>query len=155
MTKRNEIIDELYTVGINPYKNEQYKLTSILSSFDKNKPNIKLLMNNIKDIKKCIYGGYFNNLLHLNAVDNAYYNNQGVKIKLSEPFIASAILKSNGYIEYKPKWIITNIMELTPNMSTSPTIPDPLLYTIKTGKISILDGFVYPDFEFPIPKSCL
>ena len=150
LSKRNEIIDELYSVGINPYNNDSFKLKNILNDYDSG--NVQFLINTIKEIKSCIYGGYYNNLLKLNEADNSYYNNQNIKIKLHEPFIKSAMLKSHNFAEYKPKWIISNLLIL--NQVSSPDLekPAPLLYQIEANKISILDGFIYPDFDRYLPK---
>ena len=150
LSKRNEIIDELYSVGINPYNNDSFKLKNILNDYDGG--NVQFLINTIKEIKSCIYGGYYNNLLKLNKADNSYYNNQNIKIKLHEPFIKSAMLKSHNFAEYKPKWIISNLLIL--NQVSSPDLekPAPLLYQIEANKISILDGFIYPDFDRYLPK---
>ena len=150
ISKRNEIIDELYSVGINPYNNESFKLKNILNDYTEN--NIQILLNTIKEIKKCIYGGYYNNLLKLNDVDNSYYNNQNIKIKLNEPFIKAALLKSHNFVEYKPKWIVSNLITLNQISSVDVEKPAPLLYNIVANKISILDGFIYPDFDRYLPK---
>jgi HrpA-like RNA helicase len=151
LTKRNEIIEELYSVGIDPYKNESFKLKTLLNDA-KNKDDIILIVNTIKNIKQCIYGGYYNNLLKLNPEDNSYYNNQNIKIKLSEPFIKSATLANNNLTEYKAKWILTNAIKFEQIKSPNPATPDPLLYTLQANKISILDGFIYPNFELLKPK---
>jgi hypothetical protein len=151
LEKRNDIIEELYSMNINPYKNESYKLKTILTSI-KSKDEILHLINNIKNIKKCIYGGYYNNLLHLNDSDNSYYNNQNIKIKLSEPFIKTSLLKNNNFSEYKAKWIVSNSIRFEAIKSPNMEILDPLLYSIQAENISILDGFIYPDFEFSSPK---
>jgi HrpA-like RNA helicase len=151
LSKRNEIIEELYSINIDPYKNESFKLKTLLENA-KNKDDIKLIVDTIKNIKQCIYGGYYNNLLRLNSEDNSYYNNQGIKIKLSEPFIKSAMFASHNLTEYKAKWVITNAIKFEQIKSPNPNIPDPLLYALQANKISILDGFVYPNFEFLKPK---
>ena len=150
LSKRNEIIDELYSVGIDPYNNDSFKLKNILNDYDGG--SVQFLINTIKEIKSCIYGGYYNNLLKLNEADNSYYNNQNIKIKLHEPFIKAAMLKSHNFAEYKPKWIISNLLIL--NQVSSPDLekPAPLLYQIEANKISILDGFIYPDFDRYLPK---
>jgi len=151
LNKRNEIIDELYFAGIDPFKNEQFKLKKILSNF-KNKDNLPILLNTIKSIKKCIYGGYFNNLLTLNPEDNAYYNNQMLRVKISRPFISSKLIKLFNYTEYKPKWIIAQSLELVAVPSIDANTPAPLLYNIQVKTISVLDGFIHPDFEYGLPK---
>jgi len=151
LTRRNEIIDELYFAGIDPFRNEQFKINNILFNF-KDKQNLPILLNTIKSIKKCIYGGFFNNILELNPDDNSYYNNQGFRVKLNAPFIASKVFKLFSDIEYKPKWIISNKIELVAISSPDPTIPAPLLYSAQVKIISALDGFIYPDLEFGLPK---
>ena len=157
LTKRNEIIDELYFAGIDPFRNEQFKINNVLLNF-KDKQDIPILLNTIKSIKKCIYGGFFNNILTLNPDDNSYYNNQGFRVKLNSPFIASKIFKlfsdTEKDIEYKPKWIVSNKIELVAISSPDPTIPAPLLYSAQVKIISVLDGFIYPDLEFGLPKIC-
>ena len=150
LSKRNEIIDELYSVGIDPYNNGSFKLKNILNDYDGG--SVQFLINTIKEIKSCIYGGYYNNLLKLNETDNSYYNNQNIKIKLHEPFIKAAMLKSHNFAEYKPKWIISNLLTLNQVSSTDLEKPAPLLYQIEANKISILDGFIYPDFDRYLPK---
>lgn len=154
LVKRNEIIDDFYLAGIDPFKNEQFKIKKILSNLKNAKrENIPLLLNTIKSIKRCIYGGFFNNLLTLNPNDNAYYNNQSLRVKLNKPFVASKLIKLfNGYNEYKPKWIIAHSLELVANTSPDGKTPAPLLYTVQAKSISVLDGFIYPDFEFSMPK---
>jgi HrpA-like RNA helicase len=155
LTRRNEIIDELYFAGIDPFRNEQFKINNILLNF-KDKQDIPILLNTIKSIKKCIYGGFFNNILTLNPDDNSYYNNQGFRVKLNSPFIASKIFKlfsdTEKDIEYKPKWIVSNKIELVAISSPDPTTPAPLLYSAQVKIISVLDGFIYPDLEFGLPK---
>ena len=155
LTRRNEIIDELYFAGIDPFRNEQFKINTILLNF-KDKHNLPILLNTIKSIKKCIYGGFFNNILTLNSNDNSYYNNQGFRVKLNSPFIASKVFKlfsdTEKDIEYKPKWIVSNKIELVAINSPDPSIPAPLLYSAQVKIISVLDGFIYPDLEFGLPK---
>jgi hypothetical protein len=155
LTRRNEIIDELYFAGIDPFRNEQFKINNILLNF-KDKQSLPILLNTIKSIKKCIYGGFFNNILTLNPDDNSYYNNQGFRVKLNSPFIASKIFKlfsdTEKDIEYKPKWIVSNKIELVAVSSPDPTTPAPLLYSAQVKIISVLDGFIYPDLEFGLPK---
>ena len=153
---RNSIIDTLYGLNINPFHNKSLKMRKQIISFsaaNNENDNYEIIFNTLKEIKKAIYGGYFNNLLLLNSETNSYYNNQDVKIKLFAPFINLKLLSTFTEKEYKPKWIITNKININANSSTNPTIPAPLLYTIQADKISIMDGFVYPDFEFNSPKS--
>jgi HrpA-like RNA helicase len=152
LTKRNEIIDEMYFAGINPFRNEQFKIYNILLNF-KDIKSIPILLNTVKSIKKCIYGGFFNNLLILNTNDNAYYNNQGFRVKINKPFIASKTFQLFSDMEvYKPKFIISNIITLIAVTSPDPSIPAPLLYSAQVKTISVLDGFIYPDLEFGLPK---
>jgi len=148
---RNSIINTLYELDINPFHNESLKIKKLITSL-KNEDNIEILFNSLKGIKKAIYGGYFNNLLLLNPDNNSYYNNQNIKIKLSSPYINLKLLETFTEKEYKPKWIITNTIIIKANSTINPNIPAPLLYTIQSDKISVMDGFVYPDFEYNSPN---
>lgn len=148
---RNSIINTLCELNINPYHNESLKLKKMISSFNEDNHS-DIIFNTLKGIKMAIYGGYFNNLLMLNSENNSYYNNQNIKIKLFAPFINLKLLATFTEKEYKPKWIITNTININANSSTDPMEPAPLLYSIQANKISIMDGFVYPDFEYTSPK---
>jgi hypothetical protein len=151
---RNSIINTLYELNINPFHNESLKMRKKISSLGNiDDDNYEIIFNTLKEIKKAIYGGYFNNLLLLNQETNSYYNNQGIKVKLFAPFINLKLLATFTKEEYKPKWVITNKININANSSIDPTTPAPLLYTIQSSKISIMDGFVYPDFEFNSPKT--
>jgi hypothetical protein len=151
---RNSIINTLYELNINPFHNESLKIRKLIICFNDN--HFDHTFNTLKSIKKAIYGGYFNNLLLLNPETNSYYNNQNIKIKIISSFIniktLSIFTKNN---KYKPRYIITNSININSVNDSDPIMPAPLLYTIKADKISIMDGFVYPDFEFSSPKKPL
>ena len=124
--KRDDIIEEMYIAGLDPFRLEKNKLKNNLNN------------ETIIGLKKCIYGGYMNNILKYE--NNNYFTNQKVKVKVLN-------LEKNT----KPKWIITDLIKLVPVKSLNPEKPAPLLYDIEANMISVIDGFFYPDINYTFP----
>ena len=151
ITKRDEVIEELFTIGINPFRLNNNKLVnSILNS----NSNSKTILN----IKKCIFDGYKNNILKYNIESDSYFTNQKLKVKVSTSLFTEFELKlvdlipsnlipeidlitelnitSNLLKSKKPQYILTDLIKLVAVPSLNPETPAPLLYTIQANMIS-------------------
>ena len=114
--RRDDIIEEMYIAGLNPFRLSKNKLILKLIKKEQKK-------NYIINIKKCIYDAYQNNLLKYNVTNDAYYTNQNIKVKVS------------NMSKYKPNIILTDLIRLVAVQSPNIEIPAPLLYTIEANII--------------------
>ena len=114
--RRDDIIEEMYIAGLNPFRLSKNKLILKLIKKEQKK-------NYIINIKKCIYDAYQNNLLKYIVTNDAYYTNQNIKVKVS------------NMSKYKPNIILTDLIRLVAVQSPNIEIPAPLLYTIEANII--------------------
>ena len=79
-----------------------------------------------------------------------------MKVKSPDFFLDSMSIKLKALkiteIKYKPKWIITDRFVIVPNKMTKKDAKPPLLYSLETNFVSVIDGFYNPDFDFYKPQ---
>lgn len=145
---RDNIIDTLISIGLNPYRNVpnekkgseiSYSLTKhILSDFDGG-------IAEIKKIKQCILVGYKMHITTYNPIVKKYVNDcTGIYVD-----VQSDILTPLGFDESDGKQKQNKPMKIIYGRQTVRRIPKaPYKFTISV--ISILDGFVLIDDDLPI-----
>ena len=145
---RDEIISDMLILGLNPYYNGlgldrgTYNLVNIL------RRNLSEGMEEIINIKKCIYDGFRMNLCIWNDYLNMYvchYNNVGISIqsKLVKPITQSdEVKKQTNIIQNRPQKIILSDINLKSKFS------DQGMYELTAEDVSVMDGFVDVDIEF-------
>ena len=137
--ERENIINELLTLGINILYNDEYKL------INQSKENF---VTTITNIKLCLYEGLKHKLIIFNEEKNIYETLQGLKIEISTNIINYKFqneLKYNKLIENKfnPKFLLTNANIIKREAKTSD-----IIYNVYSNLISVLDGYVYPNLSF-------
>ncbi len=126
LKKRDSIIEEMISVGLNPFKNEEQNLHTC--DIDK-----------IIQIKQCLYNGFRNKLLIFDKKDYCYKTNLGLKVKVSQTI---------NNMQNKPKYILTDQIILTSSNKQNPDKQMLLQYVAKCNLISILDGYIGIDESF-------
>ena len=136
---RDEIINDMLTMGLNPYYNGlnlprgKYRLVQII------KNNLMEGMEEIIKIKKCLYEGLRFNVCHYKEDRRIYVNiYSGQRV-----FIDSELIKSTGGMpQKKPQKILLNdIMLRESQMSKG-------MYEFYGSDVSVLDGYVPIDNQF-------
>ena len=147
---RESIIEDLLIVGINPCYGDDKKLSYT---------PIEIFTYRVCLIKKCFYEGLRHNLLEYqpdNPLGAGYYTLHNMKVKSPDFFLDSMSIKLKALkiteIKYKPKWIITDRFVIVPNKMTKKDAKPPLLYSLETNFVSVIDGFYNPDFDFYKPQ---
>jgi HrpA-like RNA helicase len=135
---RDEIIESMLKIGLNPYYNglglNVYNLTQILNK------NFNDGLEEIRKLKKCILDGYRLNLAHKPPNSQGQYNLLYKQIPI---MITSSLVKP--YIENQPslpQYIVLSKINLSASRF------NPSVYVISnTGFTSVMDGFVDIDIN--------
>jgi HrpA-like RNA helicase len=136
---RDTIIENLITIGLDPYKNSlgltksQYNLNNIFkNSFSDG-------ISEIKKIKECIYEGFKCNLL-INVKNNYMLGIKNIPIAIKSKFIG--ILNNDNVEQNKPKYVIISGFSLSKTFNSA-------VYNIQSNDyISVLDNFITIDEYF-------
>lgn len=134
ISSRDEIINGLIDMGINPFKNFKKSLRY---------SDTKNMMYIVQEIKHCLYSGYKSNLLKLHESGEYYLSTQKNKVKIPSMFKHSNISKilECGIMteEHLPTWIITDEFSLVQDSNKKTKL---LKWSLDTKNISVLDGFI-------------
>ena len=122
MKNREELIEQLLINKMNIFS---MRTNSIDAATEENFIEI------ITKIKYCIYEAYRLNILTLNSAEK-YLTTKGIEVKIPQLI---------GKIKEKPTYLIYKDLALKYNMKAE-------TYEIRTDFISMLDGFISPDFDF-------
>lgn len=136
---RDDVIEDLMVVGINPYMNRDNAIT---------KATEETFFQRLMIIKQCIYDGRRNKLLvHGGSIDGRpFYNDRfGNKIWLRGYLQRNPLFSST----YVPKYITAGSISVRPikDKHTIENISVPLVYENIAEDISVLDGYVVPDIN--------
>lgn len=137
--QRDELIKiMLFSLNLNPFKNIHKNLKNLLNIFDQKNNQSTEFIDEVINIKKCIYEGYKMNIAKLNE-NNEYisiYNNNVIII--DKPITKTLPVMNNGepFRQYKPKMILYANSTLRLNHLTN-------IFNIDViGPVCILDGYV-------------
>jgi HrpA-like RNA helicase len=136
--RRDDIINDLLIVGINPFWVGKYELSA--------KTPDDLCFETIRRYKKCLYDGFRLNVLKYNNKKEEYEDRHGVVVKVFPLFDKNTreVVKKMGFKSPKSKYMITNgIILKKPSLKE-----DNMQYTISCGLISSMDGYIGVDEEF-------
>jgi HrpA-like RNA helicase len=134
---RDEMIADLLNIGINPYHNGlglprgKYNLKKII------RKNLAEGLSEIQKIKQSIYEGYRFNLYTWDQERNSYVSAYG-----NNPVTLDSKIVKAKELSDKPKNIVLASCMLQPS-STNPG-----MYDFIGGDVSVLDGYVDPDYGY-------
>jgi len=144
--RRDELINDMLTMGLNPYFNGlelprgTYNLVNIL------KRNLQEGMEEVRKIKKCIYEGYRFNLCIWNNITKSYVNNHThnevtIDSKLIKP-LNYEVQNDNDIKQNQPQKIIVSEILVRSSFKHKG------MFEFMGGDLSVLDGFVDVDLDF-------
>jgi hypothetical protein len=144
--RRTHIIEDLVSNGINPFRNEENRISQ---------SDVNSFVKKIIAIKLCLLDGLRHNLILYQ--DDHYETRQGIKVDTPQ-FLSDAIIikltnlgLSAGTEYLKPKIILTDSIRISPNLKGSSE--SQIQYSAKVGLYSILDGYITPDIQFSDPRT--
>ncbi len=144
VTARDELITDLLNIGLDPFYNGfgaprgTYNLVKILQN------NLSEGMEEVRNLKKCIYEGYRLNLYLWNEPRKSYVS----AVTYNPITLDSKILKGVGTYkdadiqQTKPQKIIVGSVALRASSTQKG------MYEFMGGDVSVLDGFVEVDLDF-------
>ncbi len=141
VTARDELITDLLNLGMNPFYNGyglprgKYNLNTILQD------NIVEGMEEVRNIKKCIYEGYRMNLYIWNESVKAYVSHVNHNMVTLDSRILRGIQDAE-FQQTRPQQIIVSDVTLRQSQTNKG------MYEFMGADISVLDGFVEPDLDF-------
>jgi HrpA-like RNA helicase len=140
---RDRIIDDLVMEGIDITYGSEYRLID---------QNIDNFMQTIINIKQCLYEGLKHNLLIYDDATNKYKTLQGLQVTIDNSLLSVQL--QNKLKEYKvlsnninPKYLLTDHFDIVQIQGNQ------IMYEVNANYISILDGYVNPDFSFGNPNN--
>ena len=143
--RREAIIEDLLLAEVNPFWGYKYRLV---------KTQAKGFMDTIKRIKHCLYEGLRLNLLIYDEKENLYRTRHGLPVRVPKPFTDQAAkkLRGLGIRNYKkPARILTDNIKIA--LIRPPKGKQPqLIYELRAGSVSVLDGYINTDDEFILPR---
>jgi hypothetical protein len=150
--RRDSIIEEMIISGFNPFRLNTRKLSKL---------SIVNFTEGVKSFKRCIYDGLRMKTLRYDPKKSAYFSDQGLQVKTPQMFSDNMLAKLNSLNvdrrknidSIKPKFICTDQLKLVPVQRSAADAAAPLLYTVETNLVSIMDGYVDPDLSFMKPRT--
>jgi HrpA-like RNA helicase len=129
---RDIILENMITIGLNPYFNKELNLVQIF------KKSIKEGLLETQKIKNCIYEGFKYNILRHNK--NTIYNSiiKSIPIKVKSTIIKKITEEQSSY----PKYLICSGYTLTSKFNSAQ------YEFIADGYISVVDNFIQIDPDF-------
>ncbi len=146
--KRSLVAEELALAGLNPYRLDDHRLSK-LSARD--------FTDGVVRFKRCLYSGHRARLLRYDPAREGYYSEQGLRVKtpgLLAPSLFSRMRAIGATPEEfaPPRWIITDQLRFVA-AARGEGGTAPLLYTVETGLVSVLDGYFALDPELGAPRA--
>lgn len=126
---RDEIMDMMNLIGLNPFHNFNKSLTLLLQGTDQQK------FEHICNMKRCIFEGYKMNIASWNNVEKTFITRKthlqlkGLDIKFGSDFT--------------PRYVIISDLLYQLNTKT-------MLYDGRAGFVSVLDGYITLDTNFDV-----
>jgi hypothetical protein len=145
--KREAIQEEMILAGLDPFRLPERRLYSL---------SIEEFTKGLIGFKRCLYDGLRCRLLRREGAK--YLSKQGLHVRtpalltdaMFDKLRALHVTLASGP-SAKPHWIITDQFRLAPVKATEKEKQAPLLYTVETGLVSVLDGYLSPDPDFDDP----
>ncbi|MDE2099313.1 MAG: DEAD/DEAH box helicase [Patescibacteria group bacterium] len=141
---RDEVIEDMFVAGLSPFGEDRRLSTARVGEFT----------DRVIALKRCIYEGFRLKLLTYDEKENVYVDRLGMRAEVP-PILSDLELKKlaalKGSAPGKPRHIVTNFLELAkaPKDTQGDT---PMIYTVKTRMVSVMDGFVDVDPSFVGPE---
>lgn len=132
LTRREDIINDLVAVGIDPWKFSERKI-----SMAKTGELFKLICR----IKQCTFAGLSDNVLTRN---NDLYWNKGKKIEVD---------RKDGSGNGNNDSILVGAIRITQVRSKSPKEPNPLTYKLVGSGVCVLDGYIDDDETLELSRT--
>lgn len=121
LSQRDEIISDLFKIGLDPFYNSQKSLDTSWLNVGKE----ELLFHEVCNIKKCIYDAFRHNLI----VENKFLGFPEKQVSFRSKLISPILADEN------PKYVLTNKISIRLNKKTG-------IYQLFSDLISVLDGFI-------------
>ena len=136
---RDDILrDFLFNMNMNPFTNSHIDLSNLLDSYLTNENMFEEYINEIINIKKCIYDGYKLNTATYDSENNVYISDYNNKIINSDSYLLKNLPQVNyskKNIDYKPKKIIYDSLIIKKNISNE--------YEFHiSNAVSVLSGYI-------------
>jgi HrpA-like RNA helicase len=139
---REDIINMLALIGLNPYHNFQ---SSLFLQFTQGIRDPDLMYQALKIIKQCIYEGYKLNIAIWSPVEKKYLSRGAhipVDVKNSSlGDILQGPMDIAKYGDTNPRFLVYHDLTCAPGRTGD-------LYEISTDAVSVLDGFIPMDVNF-------
>lgn len=145
--QRDKILEDLIVAGLNPFWGQEHRLVA--------SGGIEHFMATTIRIKHCLYEALRLRVLQYDEQQNTYRTAHGLPVAVPEAFtdVAASRLRGLGVREFsKPKSILTSSINL---VLARPARRGPrrIIYELRAGHISVLDGYVHPDPHFVTLRS--
>jgi HrpA-like RNA helicase len=141
--RREEIAEEMIVAGLNPFRLEERRLSAQKSEAD--------LTRALVAFKRCLRDGLRLGVIRrreLSRYETVAGDAVRVPLLFSEKMIAH-IAAAGLVTPAQPRAVMTDTLRLMPKSQDQSA---PLRYEIKTGLISVLDGFIEDDEDFCQPR---
>jgi HrpA-like RNA helicase len=146
---RETAVEEMLIAGLNPYRGAARRLAEL---------PLEEFAGGLARFKRCLYDGLRGRALRYDEKTATYATSQGVRVRvpdlLTDAMAARlrAIDVADAAPGAKPRWILTDQVTLAPAAARPEEGAPPLLYTVTTNLVSVLDGYVDVDPEFDAPR---
>jgi len=148
--KRDMIFEELITAGLNPHHASKRRLAALPAAE---------FVDGVRRFKRCMYDGLRMKILKYDPLASAYVTSQGVHVRAPPLFsdqmaarLRTLQVTPSGSATWRPQWILTDQVVLKAIAARPEDPGNPLLYSIHTNLVSVLDGFVSVDSDFSDPR---
>ena len=143
--RRCLVVEELALAGLNPYRLDDRRLSRL---------GARDFTEGVARFKRCIYSGHRARLLRYDPERGGYYTEQGLRVRapaLLAPKLFSRLRAIGATPEEfaPPRWVVTDQLRLVAAGGEGA----PLLYTVETGLVSVLDGYLALDPELGAPRT--
>lgn len=152
--RREEVLTALVAAGLDPFRQDARRLAAApLEEFTERAARLK----------RCLYEGLRGRLLRWEPEGSAgpgYYTKQGVRVR-APPLLSEVTLDRVRALEgessvpagWRPRWVVTDRVQFAPARPRPGEKEPPLLYEVRAGRVSVLDGAVDPDPDFDEPRA--
>jgi hypothetical protein len=140
--RREHIASEVVLAGLNPARRTRARL-ALAKPAD--------FTRRVSALKKCLHAALSPRLLTWDEKRAGYYDRRNTRVK-APGLLSDRAARTLGTAIAPARWILTDMPRLMPVRSAGPVVggaavsaPAPLLYSVETNLVSVLDGHVVPD----------
>jgi hypothetical protein len=152
--RRAEIQEGLLAAGLDPFRLDARRLSAA---------PLEEFTGRAARLKRCLYEGLRGRLLRWapgGPAGPGYYTKQGQKVR-PPPLLGAELLDRLRALDgdgaappgWRPRWLVADWVRFAPVPPRPGEKEQPLLYEIRTGRVSVLDGMVDPDPELDEPRA--